>query len=155
MISPELLEAAAPGAVRSAWPGIMDLDEIQAGGCPAFWEKALPGGDPGDVLRRCAHGDWFAFWNVACPYGYVLFVVRDAYPDEPPPPYRGEVAEMDFEYESPGDCAVAVFRFVVEGRLSSEDPAFFKKSGRDLMLYWPLGPEDPRRRGENRAPSPA
>lgn len=143
MISPELLASVTPGTVRSAWPDIMDLDEIQAGGCPAFWEKALPDGDSRDVLRRCATGDWFAFWNVACPYGYVMFVVRDAYPGEPPPPphLRGEAAEMDFEHESPGDCAVSVLRFVVEGRLSSEDPAFFKKSGRDLRLYWPFRQE--------------
>lgn len=143
MISPELLASAAPGTVRSAWPDIMDLDEIQAGGCPAFWEKALPGGDPGDVLSRCASGDWGAFWNVACPHGCVMFVVRDAYPDEPPLPYYVEVIAEDFEYESPDDCAVSVFRLVVEGRLPSEDPAFFKKSGRDLRLYWPLGQEDP------------
>lgn len=141
MISPELLASVTPGTVRSAWPDIMDLDEIQAGGCPAFWEKALPDGDPRDVLCRCASGDWLAFWNVACPHGYVVFIVRDAYPDEPPPPFKGEVAEEDFECESPGDCAVSVFKFVVEGRLPSEDPAFFKKSDRDLRLYWPLGPE--------------
>lgn len=141
VISPELLESTTPATVRSTWPDIMDLDEIQDGGCPAFWKKALPDGDPWDVLRRCAYGDWLAFWNVACPYGYVMFIVRDAYPDEPSPPYWGGASEMDLEYESPGGCAVTVFRFVVEGRLSSEDPAFFKKSGRDLRLYWPLGPE--------------
>lgn len=143
MISAELLASVTPDTVGSAWPDIMDLDEIQAGGCPAFWEKALPGGDPRDVLPGRYSGDWGAFWNVACPYGYVLFIVRGAYPDEPPPPFKSEIIAEDLEYESPDDCAVSVFRFVVEGRLLSEDPAFFKKSGRDLRLYWPLGPEDP------------
>ena len=139
MISPEILESATPANARTRWPGIMDLDEIQAGGCPSFWKKAFPGKKPAAVLRRCDKQGWGEFWKGACPSGCAMLELSGACPDgEDESPH---CCEAESGFTSPGECAAAVFRLVVEGRLASEDPAFFKRDGKNMLLYWPLGPE--------------
>ena len=53
MISPEILKTVRPESVKSLWPGIFDVDEVQAGGCPGFWNRYFPGEDLREILRLC------------------------------------------------------------------------------------------------------
>lgn len=43
MISSEILKSVRPETVKSLWPEIIDIDEVQTGGCPEFWNRYFPG----------------------------------------------------------------------------------------------------------------
>lgn len=138
MISPEILKTVRPETVKSLWPGIFDVDEAQAGGCPGFWSRYFPGENPWKILHRCDGliRDWRPFWNTICPAGQLRFVVTGAYG-------KGERLEGELEegwkYTSgeEGDFVVRVLEEVVRGRLASDDPSFFLRNGPDLVLIWP------------------
>lgn len=138
MISPEILESAGPETVKSLWPGIFDIDEAQAGGCPEFWSRYFPKGDPQLVLDTCRRRpNWGLFWDKICPAGQLRFVVAGAYGE-------GERSEGETEEGSEyasgeeGDFAVRALEEVVKGRLASDDPSFFLRDGPDLVLIWPF-----------------
>ena len=138
MISAEILEFAGPENVKSLWPGIVDIDEAQAGGCPGFWNRYFPGKDPREILRLCdgLMHDWRLFWNSICPAGQLRFVVTDV--------WKSERLESDleggWEYGSgeEDDFVIRVLEEVVKGRLTSDDPSFFLHDGPDLVLIWPF-----------------
>lgn len=81
--------------------------------------------------------DWRPFWDRICPAGQLRFVVTGAYG-------KGERREGDpeegYEYVSgeEEDFIVRVLEEVVKGRLVSDDPSFFLRSGPDLVLIWPF-----------------
>ena len=141
MISPEILESARPETVKSLWPGIFDIDEAQAGGCPEFWNRYFPGEDPLSFLNRC-RPNWALFWDRICPASRLWFAVTDVYAEGER--QEGEIEE-GYEYASgeEGDFVVRALEEVVKGRLASDDPSFFLRDGPDLVLIWPLGPENP------------
>jgi len=141
VISPEILKSAGPETVKSTWPGIVDIDQAQAGGCPGFWSRYFPGEDPTSILHRCRFlPNWGLFWDRICPAGQLRFVVADAYGE-------GERSEGETEkgqeYASgeEGDFAVRALEEVVKGRLASDDPSFFLRDGPDLVLIWPFRQE--------------
>ena len=137
MISAEILKTVRPENVKSLWPGIVDIDEAQAGGCPGFWNKYFPKADPLAIICycRCLH-DWARFWEEACPAGQLRFVVTDV--------WKSERKESDLEggreYGSgeEDDFVVRALEEVVKGRLTSDDPSFFLRDGPDLVLVWPF-----------------
>ena len=139
MISSEILKSVRPETVKSLWPGIFDVGEAQAGGCPGFWNRYFPGEDPREILRRCDGliPDWRLFWDRICPGEQLRFVVTDAY-------WEGERREGDleegYEYMSgeEEDFVVRVLEEVIKGRLASDDPSFFLRDGPDLVLIWPF-----------------
>jgi len=143
VISPELLASATPANVRARWPGIFDIDEAQAGGCPEFWRRYFPKGDPRLVLDTCRRRpNWSLFWDRICPAGQLRFVAAGACGEGE---RRGGEADGWREYASgeEGDFAVRVLEEAVKGRLASDDPSFFLRDGPDLVLIWPLGTEGP------------
>ena len=139
MISAEILESAGPENVKSLWPGIFDVAEAQAGGCPGFWNRYFPGEDPQEILDRCDGliPDWRPFWDRICPAGHLRFVVAGAYA-------RGSgkrrTPGKGYEYASgeEEDFVVLVLEEIVKGRLVSDDPSFFLRDGPDLVLIWPF-----------------
>ena len=141
MISPEILKSARPETVKSLWPGIFDIGEAQAGGCPEFWNRYFPGEDPLVVLYYCRlRPNWGLFWDRICPVGRLLFVVTGVYGEDER--QEGETEEEQ-EYASgeEGDFVVRVLEDVVKGRLASDDPSFFLRDGPDLVLIWPFRQE--------------
>lgn len=139
MISPEILESAGPDTVKSTWPGIFDIDEAQAGGCPEFWSRYFPKGDPQLVLDTCRRRpNWRLFWDRICPAGQLRFAVAGACGEGERQSLK--VCDDGYEYSSgeEGDFAVRALEEVVKGRLASEDPSFFLRDGPDLVLIWPF-----------------
>lgn len=140
MISPEILKTVRPESVKSTWPGIFDVDEAQAGGCPGFWSRYFPNENPRKILRRCGGliPDWSLFWNAICPAGQLRFVVAGAYVrgsgKRRTPGKRYEYVYVSGEEE---DFVVRVLEEIVKGRLASDDPSFFLRDGPDLVLIWP------------------
>lgn len=132
--------------MKSLWPGIIDIDEAQAGGCPEFWSRYFPGEDPQWILYRCRLcPNWALFWDRICPAGQLRFVVTGVYEEcerQIDDEAEDEV-EDGYEYVSgeEGDFAVQVLEEVVKGRLVSDDPSFFIRSGLDLVLFWPFRQE--------------
>ena len=140
MISSEILESVGPETVKSLWPGIFDVDEAQAGGCPGFWSRYFPGEDPQEVLRYCDGliPDWSLFWNAICPAGQLRFVVAGAYVrGSRKRRTPGKVYEYVYVSGEEEDFVVRVLEEVVRGRLASDDPSFFLRDGPDLVLIWP------------------
>ena len=138
MISPEILKSVRPETVKSLWPGIFDVDEARAGGCPGFWSRYFPGEDPQEILRR-RDGlmlDWRPFWNRICPTGQLRFVVTDVWKSE----RQESDLEEGWEYGSgeEDDFVIRVLEEVVKGRLTSDDPSFFLHAGPGLVLVWPF-----------------
>lgn len=139
MISAEGLKTVRLSNVKLLWPGIVDIDEAQTGGCPGFWNRYFPGEDPREILRRCDGliPDWRPFWDRICPAGSLRFVVADAY-------WKGERWKKDlgkgYEYVSgeEDDFVVRVLEDVVKGRLTPDDPSFFLRDSPDLVLIWPF-----------------
>lgn len=143
MISPEILESARPETAKSLWPGIFDIDEAQAGGCPEFWSRYFPKGDPRLVLDTCRRRQsWGLFWDKICPAGELRFVVAGAC-GEGERRDRGREEGCEYASGEEGDFVVRALEAVVKGRLASDDPSFFLRDGPDLVLIWPLGPENP------------
>lgn len=141
MISPDLLASATPANVRTRWPGIFDVDEAQAGGCPGFWDRYFPGKDPQWILRCCrSRPNWGLFWDRICPAGQLRFVVTGACGEGE---RGGGETEEGQEYASgeEGDFVVRALEEVVKGRLASDDPSFFLRDGPDLVLIWPFRQE--------------
>lgn len=141
MISPEILESIRPETVKSLWPGIIDIDEAQMGGCPEFWNRYFPEEDPLVVLYYCRlRPNWSLFWDRICPAGQLRFVVADAY--EEGEREEGETEEgREYSLGEEGDFVVRVLEDVVKGRLASDDPSFFLRDGPDLVLIWPFRQE--------------
>lgn len=141
MISPEILESVRPETVKSLWPGIFDIDEAQAGGCPEFWDRYFPLEDPQLILDTCRRRpNWGLFWDKICPASQLRFVVTDVCGEGE----RGEgETEEGQEYASgeEGDFVVRTLEEVVKGRLASDDPSFFLRDGPDLVLIWPFRQE--------------
>lgn len=138
MISPEILKTVRPETVKSLWPGIFDVDEAQAGGCPGFWSRYFPNENPRKILRRCDGliRDWRPFWNVICPAGQLRFVVAGAYGKGER--QEGELEEgCEYMLGEEDDFVVRVLEEIVKGRLASDDPSFFLHDGPDLVLIWP------------------
>ena len=138
MISSEILKSVRPETMKSLWPGIFDVGEAQAGGCPGFWSRYFPDENPREILRRCDGliQDWRPFWDRICPAGQLRFVVTDVWKSER---LEGD-PEEGWEYASgeEGDFVVRVLEEVVKGRLTSDDPSFFLRDGPDLVLIWPF-----------------
>jgi len=133
------LEKAGPGTVKSLWPGIVDINEAQDGGCPGFWNAYFPGEDPDEILRNCRRRpEWSRFWDRICPFGDLRFVAEDVYGEGRRT--EGELDAMNV-YTSAGDCLVRIFNEIVKGRLTSDDPSFFLRDGPDLVLIWPFSQE--------------
>ena len=138
MISAEILKTVRPENVKSLWPGIVDIDEVQAGGCPDFWSRYRPRKDPRELLHLCdglTH-DWRLFWNRICPAGQLRFVVTDVWKSE----RQESDLEEGWEYGSgeEDDFVVRVLEEVVKGRLTSDDPSFFLRDGPGMVLVWPF-----------------
>ena len=143
MISPEILESARPETAKSLWPGIFDIDEAQAGGCPEFWSRYFPEGDPQLILDHCRRRpNWGLFWDKICPAGNLRFVVTGACGEGER--QEGETEEgQEYASGEEGDFAVRVLEETVKGRLASDDPSFFLRDGPDLVLIWPFRQEAP------------
>jgi hypothetical protein len=140
VISAEILKSARPETAKSTWPGIFDVDEAQAGGCPEFWSRYFPGGDPQLVLNTCRRRpNWGLFWDRICPAGGLRFVVSGACGEGVRREGEGDSASGYASGEE-GAFAVQVLKEVVKGRLASDDPSFFLRDGPDLVLIWPLRP---------------
>lgn len=138
MISPEILKTVRPENVKLLWPGIVDIDEAQTGGCPDFWSRYFPEADPIAIIRYCeCRLDWMRFWNRICPAGQLRFAVTGACEEGE---HQKGVIEEGCEYASgeEDDFVVRVLEEVVKGRLTSDDPSFFLHDGPDLVLIWPF-----------------
>ena len=132
MISAEILKTVRPENVKSLWPGIVDIEEAQAGGCPDFWSRYFPKADPLAIICYCrCLRDWAWFWEEVCPTGQLRFVVAGACE-------KGEHPEWDYASGEEDDFVVRVLEEVVKGRLTSDDPSFFLHAGPDLVLIWPF-----------------
>ena len=107
MMSDDIAGTNTLSDARKRWPSIMDLDEIQRGGCPAFWKKAFPGEDPEQVLERCVDGEWSAFWDKTAPGGLLMYQSKGAWEDEQDELrlVGGEIDESDSVFHEPGDVA--------------------------------------------------
>lgn len=141
MISSEILKSVRPETVKSLWPEIIDIDEVQTGGCPEFWNRYFPGEDPLSILYYCSlRPNWALFWDRICPVGQLRFVVTGAYEEGK---RQEEETEEGQEYVlgEEGDFVVRVLEDVVKGRLTSDDPSFFLRDGPDLVLMWPFRQE--------------
>ena len=137
MISAEILKSVRPENVKSLWPGIVDIEEAQAGGCPDFWSRYFPKADPLAIICYCrCLRDWAWFWKEVCPTGQLRFVVTDVWKSER---QEGDLEE-GWEYGSgeEDDFVIRVLEEVVKGRLTSDDPSFFLRDGPDLVLIWPF-----------------
>ena len=137
MISAEILKTVRPENVKSLWPGIVDIEEAQAGGCPDFWSRYFPKADPLAIICYCrCLRDWAWFWEEVCPTGQLRFVVTDVWKSER---QEGDLEE-GWEYGSgeEDDFVIRVLEEVVKGRLTSDDPSFFLRDGPDLVLIWPF-----------------
>lgn len=141
MISPEILESVRPKTVKSIWPGIFDIDEAQAGGCPGFWNRYFPGEDPQWILYCCKfQPNWGLFWDRICPTRQLRFVVTGVYGEGERS--EGETEEgQEYVSGEEGDFVVRALEEVVKGRLTSDDPSFFLRDGPDLVLIWPFRQE--------------
>lgn len=144
MISSKTVESVRTLAdARKAWPAILDIGEIQEGGCPEFWKSRFPGVKPEAVLERCrAYDNWAPFWSKACPADCLMYQTGGAWLDEQRELSPGEVVSDDMIYTEPGELSAAVFRAVVEGRLDTEDPAYAKQTPNGIILYWPFRPSE-------------
>ena len=119
--------------VKEAWPGVLDVNEIQEGRNPAWWKKAFPGTDPARALKfRVECWDWF--WNAVFPRGWMV-AEKDA---------GGWKLTCVGRDESPRDVldwkGVEEFtlREFVSGRLADTDPSVVGDFSGRLYLYWGL-----------------
>lgn len=121
--------------VKALWPDVVDLGEVQRGGNPEFWREKFPGQDPKKLLSKwTVFNDWTVFWNVVCPDGDFSFYSKNAVEDVMDGP--GEWSGLTFT--DAGECAVKVFRCLVEGRIKTENPVYALETKRGIVLFWPL-----------------
>lgn len=138
MISPEDIGSVERFAdAKALWPDVVDLGKVQRGGNPGFWREKFPGKDPLALMSKWTDiGDWTEFWLAVCPDGDFSFYSKNAVEDNMDKPGDGEWNESTFT--DAGECAVKVFRCLVEGRIETENPVYALETERGIILFWPL-----------------
>ena len=126
MISKKILENVRTiEDVARAWPGILDLNEIQRGGNPRYWAEKFPHiRCPKAYLAEAdREWDWTPFWRFAAPFGALMLARRTA--DSGWRMLSGRRRSDEDLDES--DPQPFILEGLVKGILESEDPNFVLK----------------------------